>query len=601
MSTVSRTPAPLRAAPTERAPRAAGTTGGPPGAPPGGARRVRPPRVSRPVIAPPIDHAAQRRDEDRDKDMVTFRLGARRRLVSTIGVGITMLLAVYLGITTLPLWASSSILFAGTGLNWALTRVATSPALYRWWFRYVFAAFDAALISTAVLAFGHPSMVAIYFLAIVPYSFDRGRSLGYFTAVSCAGFYILATYGYHALHPGTTVDVAWTLISAALMLITAMQLVPLPARLIRRIRDTRERIGDAERGDLTVRTSARHADELGLLEGSFNRMVAELGTLIGGVQRESDDVAGAAERVTMATDTLSRTGTAFAASTRALATQITEQRASTERGARAVHTALEAAQGLRERAERMEANAATLVGAAGTSREAIGRAGTTLVAVGGRVREAATTVGALADASERIGDFAEAVSRIARQTNLLALNAAIEAARAGEHGKGFAVVAEEVRKLAEESSLSAREIAGTIAGVRESIASAVDSMSQGAQEVRDVGDVARQADVALGAVLEEIQRVTELIGETARVSRAQTATMQELAGTIEGVERTGAEAMQRAGAASALAAEQTASLEAMADTSRQLGELAERLRASASKFTVVASAPPATSPTSPAA
>ncbi|MBF0107878.1 MAG: methyl-accepting chemotaxis protein [Magnetococcales bacterium] len=58
----------------------------------------------------------------------------------------------------------------------------------------------------------------------------------------------------------------------------------------------------------------------------------------------------------------------------------------------------------------------------------------------------------------RIGERTEVIKAIARQTNLLALNASIEAARAGEHGKGFAVVAAEVRKLAEHSDASAREI-----------------------------------------------------------------------------------------------------------------------------------------------
>lgn len=59
---------------------------------------------------------------------------------------------------------------------------------------------------------------------------------------------------------------------------------------------------------------------------------------------------------------------------------------------------------------------------------------------------------------ERINVVTKVISDISSQTNLLALNAAIEAARAGEAGKGFAVVADEIRKLAEQSSKSVKEI-----------------------------------------------------------------------------------------------------------------------------------------------
>jgi len=69
------------------------------------------------------------------------------------------------------------------------------------------------------------------------------------------------------------------------------------------------------------------------------------------------------------------------------------------------------------------------------------------------------------DASVRINDVIQMITSIAKQTVLLALNASIEAARAGEHGRGFSVVAEEISKLANQSSESAKEIDGIIGGL----------------------------------------------------------------------------------------------------------------------------------------
>lgn len=80
---------------------------------------------------------------------------------------------------------------------------------------------------------------------------------------------------------------------------------------------------------------------------------------------------------------------------------------------------------------------------------------------------------------QKITNLTQSITAISEQTNLLALNAAIEAARAGESGKGFAVVAEEVRKLAEQSAQTAKDIEYLV----EQVMQAHDNLASGATNV----------------------------------------------------------------------------------------------------------------------
>ncbi|HEY9765022.1 MAG TPA: methyl-accepting chemotaxis protein [Chroococcales cyanobacterium] len=159
-------------------------------------------------------------------------------------------------------------------------------------------------------------------------------------------------------------------------------------------------------------------------------------------------------------------------------------------------------------------------------------------AVRQRVSESTKTV----DRIGRLGPSMEQVlvimEGIADQSNLLAVNAAIEAARAGEQGKGFAVVAEEVRKLAEQSSLASLRLAELMREIEQATARAIEGMKQGSLEAR-LGMVAvAQAGEGLDAMAKaaeigdrSIQAIASTTGQMASGSSRVAQAIARLAAT----------------------------------------------------------------------
>ncbi|MEM7455697.1 MAG: methyl-accepting chemotaxis protein [Planctomycetota bacterium] len=135
---------------------------------------------------------------------------------------------------------------------------------------------------------------------------------------------------------------------------------------------------------------------------------------------------------------------------------------------------------------------------------------------------------ALGHQTTEIESIVEAIGGLSARTDLLALNASIESVRAGENGRGFALVADEVRSLAEQSSIAASEIATRIKAVRKETQFSIDNSVSEHSQMQDVlsrFEVARQ-------VLVEVQRSTgqssRHVEEMSRSSRQQLKNVQDV-------------------------------------------------------------------------
>ncbi len=145
----------------------------------------------------------------------------------------------------------------------------------------------------------------------------------------------------------------------------------------------------------------------------------------------------------------------------------------------------------------------------------------------------AAAIGEVGRASEVIASLVEVIDDISAATTMLGINAAIEAAHAGDAGRGFAVVAAEIKKLADSTRGSAREIAKTLAEVGRVVDAATRSARSNAEHARGVSGEAAEVRSDLGAMGEAIEGAGEQLEVIASTVAQQSATLQDVARTVK--------------------------------------------------------------------
>lgn len=186
------------------------------------------------------------------------------------------------------------------------------------------------------------------------------------------------------------------------------------------------------------------------------------------------------------------------------------------------------------------------------------------------VHDSSAIIQDLGRQSDQISAIVSVIKEIADQTNLLALNAAIEAARAGEQGRGFAVVADEVRKLAERTANSTKEITTMIEKIQRGTQSAINSMESGVARVSEGTALAQRAGEAINQIKSGVQQVVEAVSEISVSLKEQSQTNSENAHKVEHI--------------ALLSEENSQAFQQTANTIRDLEQLADNLQSAVGRF-----------------
>lgn len=374
-------------------------------------------------------------------------------------------------------------------------------------------------------------------------------------------------------------------LSVVLALILALLI---SGRIIKPLRDVNTQLKEIADGDadLTRKLNVRSKDEIGELAFNFNKMTENLGSMIEQVKLSANSLANSSTNLTSdsgvtagATERISDIIGEVALGT---AKQMNDLQTNTISFSEISIGIGQIASSVQDISEASHRSASFAI----AGDESLQAAGQQVESINRSIHTLSQQVQGFVNRSQEIGSAVGVIKGIASQTNMLALNATIEAARAGEQGRGFAVVADQVRKLAEQSTESANQIAEMASGIQSEADNAMKVMMSSMSEVRGGTEIIQQAGRSFSEIRLSIDSLAEQVQEVSGAVEEITAATDEIVESLRSVTtiaETTAASTQHVSAASQ---EQRASVEQIASSASELNLMAHGLQGLVARFNV---------------
>lgn len=382
--------------------------------------------------------------------------------------------------------------------------------------------------------------------------------------------------------------VVWSLTVVSVLAFAPIGSAVLAGALARNIRALSTFAGRVSRGDLSqyarFQNPSMMPDEVDALASSINYMLENLRELVSHIQRTARAVAESANDLSGTAGGVNASTEEVTLSIQQIAKGAELQQELVQRAATTIHTI---ANGI-ERTTRSAEDAAVASNVTANVARSGSQVGTLAVEklrkVFEKIEDSGVRVERFGEKSKQIGSIIEVITKLAQQTNLLALNAAIEAARAGDYGRGFAVVADEIRKLAENSSQSADQIAKLIHESLAETQSAVAAMQESTRELAEGREDMNSIIHSLENITVSAKKGVDVVEQITTIAHEQLQGAKAMLGAIDDIRNVADSNASNTTQVSGVIVKQSQSTQAMTSSAVELTNLSHELEAVVTRF-----------------